>query len=94
MAGRGVGPTGQPDRDRAAALGQHRPLGQIGPNSHATAPSTRSAFAGFGFPPEVIVLALDRWVQRFTPLLAEAARPCRHAVGDRWHVQETSARLN
>jgi transposase-like protein len=30
-----------------------------------------------------------RWVQRFTPLLAEAARPCRHAVGDRWHVDET-----
>jgi hypothetical protein len=25
-----------------------------------------------------------RWVQRCTPLLAEAARPCRHAVDDRW----------
>jgi IS6 family transposase len=24
-----------------------------------------------------------RWVQRFRPLLAEAERPCRHAVGDR-----------
>jgi transposase, IS6 family len=72
-----------------------------------------SAFAGFRFPPGVIVLAVRwylrfglsyrdveelltehrievdhvtiyRWVQRFTPLLAEAARPCRHAVGDRW----------
>jgi transposase, IS6 family len=30
-----------------------------------------------------------RWVQRFTPLLAEAARPCRHAVADRWQVEET-----
>ena len=30
-----------------------------------------------------------RWVQRFTPLLAEAARLCRHAVGDRWQVDET-----
>ena len=30
-----------------------------------------------------------RWVQRFTPLLAEAARPCRHAVGNRWRVDET-----
>jgi IS6 family transposase len=30
-----------------------------------------------------------RWVLRFTPLLAEAARPCRHAVGDRWFVDET-----
>jgi transposase, IS6 family len=28
-------------------------------------------------------------VLRFTPLLAEAARPCRHAVGDRWQVDET-----
>ena len=24
-----------------------------------------------------------RWVQRFTPLLIDAARPCRHAPGDR-----------
>ena len=30
-----------------------------------------------------------RWVLRFTPLLAEAAGPCRHAVGDRWSVDET-----
>ena len=73
------------------------------------APATRSAFAGFRFPSDVIVLAVRwhlrfslsyrdveevftergvevdhvsvyRWVLRFTPLLAEAARPCRHAV--------------
>ena len=78
----------------------------------------RSTFAGFRFPPEVIVVAVRwylrfglsyrdveelltergievdhvtiyRWVQRFTPLLAEAARPCRHTVGDRWQVDET-----
>jgi transposase-like protein len=78
----------------------------------------RSGFAGFRFPPEVIVLAVRwylryglsyrdveellaergievdhvtiyRWVQRFTPLLIEAARPCRHAPGDRWFVDET-----
>ena len=24
------------------------------------------------------------WVQRFMPLVIEAARPCRHSVGDRW----------
>jgi transposase-like protein len=76
------------------------------------APVPRSDFAGFRFPPDVIVLAVHwylrfglsyrdveelltergievdhvtvyRWVQRFTPLLAEAARPCRHSVGDR-----------
>jgi transposase-like protein len=32
-------------------------------------------------------------VQRFTPLLAEAARPCRHAVGDRWFVDETYVKV-
>ena len=82
----------------------------------------RSAFAGFCFPPEVIVLAVRwylrfglsfrdveellaergiqvdhvtifRWVQRFTPLLAEAARPCRHGVGDRWQVDETYVKV-
>jgi transposase-like protein len=86
----------------------------------ATAP--RSAFAGFCFPPDVIVLAVRwylrfglsyrdveellaergvevdhvtvcRWVQRFTPLLAEAARPCRHAVGNRWQMDETYVKV-
>ena len=78
----------------------------------------RSAFAGFRFPREVIVLAVRwylryglsyrdveellvergvqvdhvsiyRWVQRFTPLLIDAARPRRHDTGDRWFVDET-----
>ena len=81
-----------------------------------------SAFKGFRFSPEIIVLALRwylrfglsyrdveellaergievdhvtvyRWVQRFTPLLADAARPCRHAVGDRWYVDETYVKV-
>jgi transposase, IS6 family len=81
-----------------------------------------TAFAGFCFPPEVIVLSVRwylrfalsyrdveellaergiqvdhttvyRWVQRFTPLLAEAGRPCRHAVGDRWQVDETYVKV-
>jgi IS6 family transposase len=85
-------------------------------------PIARSAFAGFCFPPDVIVLtvrwylrfglsyrdveellvergiAVDhvtvyRWVQRFTPLLADAARPCRHLVGDRWFVDETYVKV-
>jgi len=34
-----------------------------------------------------------RWVLRFTPLLAEAARPCRHALGDRWRVDETYVKV-
>ena len=81
-----------------------------------------SAFKGFRFPPEIIVLALRwylryglsyrdveellgergievdhvtvfRWVQRFTPLLADAAGSCRHTVGDRWFVDETYVKV-
>jgi transposase-like protein len=32
-------------------------------------------------------------VLRFTPLLADAARPCRHRVGDRWQVDETYVKV-
>src|SRR5918993_1174618 len=82
----------------------------------------RSAFVGFRFPPDVIIVAVRwylrfglsyrdveellaergikvdhvtiyRWVQRFTPLLAEAARPCRHVVGDHWQVDETYVKV-
>ena len=78
----------------------------------------RSAFTGFRFPAEVIVVAVRwylrsglsyrdveellaereievdhvsvyRWVQRFTPLIAEAARQRRHAAGSRWFVDGT-----
>ena len=84
--------------------------------------ATRSAFPGFRFPSDVIVVAVRwylrfglsyrdveellaergvevdhvtvyRWVRRFTPLLAEAARPYRHAVGDRWFVDETYVKV-
>lgn len=85
-------------------------------------PAESAPFAGYRFPPEVIMLAVRwylryglsyrdveellaergievdhvtvyRWVQRFTPLLIDAARPCRHAVGDRWFVDETYVRV-
>jgi transposase-like protein len=38
-------------------------------------------------------VTLYRWVQRFTPLIVEAARPCRHTVGDRWFVDETYVKV-
>jgi hypothetical protein len=83
----------------------------------------RSAFAGFRFPAEVIVVAVRwylryglsyrdveellaergidvdhvtvfRWVQRFTPLPADAARFTRHSPSDRWFVDETYVKVN
>ena len=42
---------------------------------------------------EVDHVTVYRWVVRFTPLLAEAARPCRHQVGGRWFVDETYVRV-
>ena len=85
-------------------------------------PTSRSSFAGFRVPPDVITVAVRwylryslsyrdveellaergitvdhvtvyRWVQRFTPLLIDAARPCRRAAGDRWFVDETYAKV-
>jgi IS6 family transposase len=38
---------------------------------------------------EVDHVTVCRWVQRFAPLFADAARPARHAAGDRWFVDET-----
>jgi len=38
-------------------------------------------------------VTIYRWVQRFTPLLIDAARPCRHAAGDRWFADETSVKV-
>ncbi len=90
--------------------------------SHPMVRPVAGAFAGFRFPPEVILLAvrwylrfglsyrdleellaergievdhvtLYRWVQRFTPLIIDAARPCRHAVGGRWFVDETYVKV-
>jgi transposase-like protein len=88
-----------------------------------TLPPPKSAFSGFRFSAEVIVVAV-RWylrynlsyrdvdellvergvevdhvsvyrrVQRFTPLLADAARFARRAPGDRWFVDETYVKVN
>ena len=33
-------------------------------------------------------VTIYRWVQRFTPEFIKAARPCRHAPGDRWFTDE------
>jgi transposase, IS6 family len=94
---------------------------RIAHRSHRSIPP-HSAFAGFRFPPDVIILAVRwylrfglsyrdveellaergiqvdhvtiyRWVMQFTPLLADAVRPCRHAVGDRWQADETYVKV-
>jgi len=39
-------------------------------------------------------VSIFRWVQRFTPLPAQAAHPCRHRVGDRWWVDETYVKVS
>jgi hypothetical protein len=38
---------------------------------------------------EVDHVSIYRWVQRFAPEFAEAARARQHVIGDRWHVNET-----
>ena len=37
-------------------------------------------------------LTIHRWAQRFTPKFIKAARPCRHAPGNRWFAEETPGR--
>jgi transposase-like protein len=95
---------------------------KIASRTRTSLPS-QSAFTGFRFPSEVIVVAVRwylryglsyrdveellvergvevdhvtvyRWVQRFTPLLADAARFARHSPGDRWFVDETYVKVN
>ena len=42
---------------------------------------------------EVDHVTVYRWVQRFAPLFVDAARPLRHATGDRWFVDETYVKV-
>src|SRR3989449_6607473 len=42
---------------------------------------------------EVDHVSIYRWVHRFAPEFAEAARARQHVVGDRWHVDETYVRV-
>jgi transposase-like protein len=101
-------------------IGQDRPVRLS--TRRCPLPVSRSAFAGFRFPPEVIVVAVRwylryglsyrdaeellaergvevyhvtvyQWVQRFTSLLADAARFARHSPGDRWFVDETYVKV-
>jgi IS6 family transposase len=38
-------------------------------------------------------VTIYRWVQTFTPEFIDAARPARHAAGDRWFVDETYVKV-
>ena len=111
------------DTDRSARTHQHDGLSTGLATRRRPAPVSRSAFAGFRFPAEVITVAVRwylryglsyrdveellaergvevdhvtvyRWVQRFTPLFADAARFARHAPGDRWFVDETYVKVD
>jgi transposase-like protein len=42
---------------------------------------------------EVDHVTIYRWVQTFTSEFIDAARPARHASGDRWFVDETYVRV-
>ena len=42
---------------------------------------------------EVDHVTIYRWVQRFTPMLLDAARPCCHVIGSRWFVDETYVKV-
>jgi transposase-like protein len=42
---------------------------------------------------EVDHVTVYRWVQTFTPEFIDAARPARHAAGDRWFVDETYVKI-
>jgi transposase-like protein len=42
---------------------------------------------------EVDHVTIYRWMQRYTPLLIDAARPRLHVVGDRWFVDETYVKI-
>ena len=39
-------------------------------------------------------MTLFRWVQRFTPPLVDAARPCRHGTSDSRFVDETYVKVS
>lgn len=39
-------------------------------------------------------VTLFGWVQRFTPLLINAARPTRHCAADRWFVDESYVKVS
>jgi transposase, IS6 family len=42
---------------------------------------------------EVDHVTIYRWVQTFTPEFIDAARPARHAAGDRWFLDETYVKV-
>ena len=42
---------------------------------------------------EVDHVTVYRWVQTFTPEFIDAARPARHASGDRWFIDETYVKV-
>jgi len=88
-------PTPCPGRRSAFAGSPVPPRSSSSPSAGTCAMACRIAteelMVGRGV--QVDHVTIYRWVLRFTPLLADAARPSRHAVGDRWQIDETYVKV-
>ena len=71
--------------------GGHRPGRPVVPTVRLSYRDVEELLAERGV--EVDHVSIYRWVQRFAPEFAEAARARQHVVGDRWHVDETYVKV-
>jgi transposase-like protein len=71
--------------------GGHRPGRPLVPAVWSSYRDVEELLAERGI--EVDHVTIYRWVQRFAPEFAEAARARQHVVGDRWHVDETYVKV-
>jgi transposase, IS6 family len=70
-------------RQRPLPTRHHRPGGPLVPARRVVRPQRRELLAERDVQVDhvSVCVSVSRWVQRFTPLRADAARPCRHLVG-------------
>jgi DDE domain len=70
----------------------HHPGGPLVPALRPLLPDVEELLAERGV--EVDHVSVYRWVQRFAPEFAEAARARQHIIGDRWHVDDTYLKVD